>query len=72
MPSAKPSDLPLVEKSISVYQTMQSELERMRQETSEISELLAIASVADEINSKIGGLLLRRKRMSVSVRSAVA
>lgn len=69
---AKASDLPLVEQCIEVYQSMQSKLESMRKEATEISELLAIAAVADEINSKLGGLLLRRKRLSLSVRAAVA
>lgn len=65
----KPSDLPLVEQCITVYQSMQVKLESMRKESSEISELLAIAAVADEINSKLGGLLLRRKRLAVGVKS---
>lgn len=68
----KPSDLPLVDQCITVYQSMQAKLEGMRKEASEISELLAIAAVADEINSKLGDLLLRRKRLSVAVRAGVA
>lgn len=69
---AKPSDLPLVEQCIDVYQSMQSKLEAMRREATDIAELLAIAAVADDINSKLGGLLLRRKRLAVSVRAGVA
>lgn len=69
---AKATDLPLVEQCITVYESMQSKLESMRKDATEISELLAIAAVADEINSKLGGLLLRRKRLSVSVRAAVS
>lgn len=69
---AKASDLPLVEQCIEVYQSMQSKLESMRREATDIAELLAIAAVADDINSKLGGLVLRRKRLSVSVRAGVA
>lgn len=68
----KPSDAPLVLASINAYEQMQQTLEAMRQKTSDLAELLAIAAVADEVNVRIGALRAKARKLSVGIKAALS
>lgn len=61
----KASDLPILEASIDVYEDLSQAVERMRARASRVSDLLAIASIADEIHTRLRGLRLKRKKLAV-------
>lgn len=65
------SELPIVESSLEVYEDLRASLEKMRQRTSRLSDLLAIASIADEIGTRIRGLRVKRNKLSAVISIAV-
>lgn len=68
----RPSDIPLLQSSLSVYETFQDKLNAMRRESSNVADLLAIAAVADEIHHRIGAIRLKLRKLSVSVKASLS